>query len=409
MLWLYQPAELVDPRADQCLVLKRARVGWALPEKSLSSRYSGVSITDGRLVAPARVSMAQGSPATSRSSGCVDRAYCLRYGKLGSTGFRLSRLSYLSPHFEVSPKALLALLALGCMWGTSFLFIKVVVEETSALELVEGRLLFGALVANAVLWARKANVRWAPSLWLKVAVWSALGLVLPFLLIAWAEEHIASGTASVLNSTMPLWTALFSSAILAEEKFTPERAVGLVAGFVGVVILTGGDVYDIADPGVVGQLAVVAAAACYGAAAVFARTLLRRQDPLLLSGAQLTLGPLLVLPVLLAVRGAPDYSLSVEAWLSLTTLGALGTGAAIITFVWLLDNVGSVRASLVTYIVPVVGLLLGWALLDESIGVNTVLGAAMIIAGVTAVIRGQVPTSQRLPAATEDTGKHDSK
>ncbi len=285
------------------------------------------------------------------------------------------------------------------MWGTSFLFIKVVVEETSPLELVEGRLLFGALVAGGVLWARKANVTWGPSLWLRVAVWSALGLVLPFLLIAWAEEHITSGTASVLNSTMPLWTALFASAILVEEQFTPARAAGLVVGFVGVVVLTGGDVADIADPSIAGQLAVVAAAACYGAAAVFARTLLRRQDPLLLSGAQLTLGPLLVLPVLLAVRGTPDYSLSVEAWLSLTTLGVLGTGVAIITFVWLLDNMGSVRASLVTYIVPVVGLLLGWALLDESIGVNTLLGAALIIAGVTAVMRGQVPSSQRLPAA----------
>jgi drug/metabolite transporter (DMT)-like permease len=303
----------------------------------------------------------------------------------------------------VNPKALLTLLALGATWGTSFLFIKVIVEETSALEVAQGRLFFGALAIGAVMAMRRTRLRWPPSLWLQVAVWALVSLVAPFTLIAWAEEHIDSGTASVLNSTMPLFTTLFAAIFLMEEQLTPVRGAGLVVGFLGVIVLTGGDIYDFSDSSVLGQLAVVGAAACYGAGAVYARGLLKQAEPLELSGAQLVLGAVLALPIMLGVRGTPDYSLSVEAWLSLLALGVLGTGIAIVAYLWLVDNVGSVRSSLVTYIIPIVGLSLGWAVLDESIGVNTILGCALIIAGVAAVMRGQAPSSQRLPAADDVT------
>jgi len=303
----------------------------------------------------------------------------------------------------VNPKALLTLLALGATWGASFLFIKVIVEETSALEVAEGRMFFGALTVGAVMAMRRTRLRWPPSLWLRVAVWALVGIVVPFILIAWAEEHIASGTASVLNSTMPLFTVLFAAIFLMEEQLTPVRGAGLLVGFVGVVVLTSGDVYDFRDSAVLGQLAVVGAAACYGAGAVYARGLLKQAEPLGLSAGQLVLGTVLVLPIMLGVRGTPDYSLSAEAWLSLLTLGVLGTGIAIVAYLWLVDNVGSVRSSLVTYIIPIVGLFLGWAVLDESIGVNTVLGCALIIAGVAAVMRGQAPSSQRLRASADVT------
>jgi drug/metabolite transporter (DMT)-like permease len=303
----------------------------------------------------------------------------------------------------VNPKALLTLLALGATWGASFLFIKVIVEETSALEVAQGRLFFGALAVGAVMAIRRTRLRWPPSLWLQVAVWALVSLVAPFTLIAWAEEHIDSGTASVLNSTMPLFTTLFAAIFLMEEQLTPVRGAGLVVGFLGVIVLTGGDIYDFSDSSVLGQLAVVGAAACYGAGAVYARGLLKRAEPLELSGAQLVLGAMLALPIMLAVRGTPDYSLSVEAWLSLLTLGVMGTGIAIVAYMWLVDNIGSVRSSLVTYIIPIVGLFLGWAVLDESIGVNTLLGGALIIAGVAAVMRGLAPPSQRLPATADVT------
>ena len=295
------------------------------------------------------------------------------------------------------------MLALGAIWGASFLFIKVIVDETSSLEVAEGRMFFGALTVGVVIAIRKMPLRRPPALWFKVAVWALVGIVVPFILIAWAEEHIASGAAAVLNSSMPLFTMLFAAIFLIEEQLTPARVAGLGIGFVGIIVLTGGDVYDLRASTVLGQLAVVGAAACYGAGAVYARSLLKEEDPVSLTGGQLVLGTLMVLPVMLLVRGTPDYSLSVEAWLSLLALGVLGTGIAIIIYLWLVDNVGSVRSSLVTYIIPIVGLFLGWAVLDESIGINTVLGCALIIAGVAAVMRGQAPSSQRLPVAADAT------
>lgn len=300
----------------------------------------------------------------------------------------------------MSPRAFLTLLGLGGVWGASFLFIKVVVEETSPLEVVLGRLFFGALVLVAVLALRRAPLGWSSALWAKAAVMALLANVIPFALISWAEVHIASGTASVLNSSMPLFTSLFAALFLAEERFTLVRLGGLLLGFLGVIVLTGGDVLNLADAGVLGNLAVVAASACYGLGTVYARTILRTENPLSLSGLQLVTGTLLAFPLLLAVEGVPDYSMSLGAWLSLLALGAVSTGLAYLVYLWLIQRVGSVRSSLVTYIIPVVGLFLGWAVLEEPIGLNTVLGAAMIIGGVAAVARGEVPALRRVPASS---------
>ena len=111
--------------------------------------------------------------------------------------------------------------------------------------------------------------------------------------------------------------------------------------------------------------------------------------------------------LLFVVSGTPNYSLSLEAWASLIALGTLGTGIGYLMFVWLIENIGSVRASLVTYIVPVLALFLGWLILDESIGVNTIAGFLLIITGVATVMRGQAPTSQRLaePVAPSSVGE----
>ena len=125
---------------------------------------------------------------------------------------------------------------------------------------------------------------------------------------------------------------------------------------------------------------MIAAAACYAVGSVASRTLLRTSEPIGLSALQVTAGAVLCLPILLAVSGVPDYSLSAEAWLSLLALGAGSTGIGYVMYLWLIEETGSVRASLVTYIIPVVGLFLGWAVLDEGIGLNTVVGSALIIA-----------------------------
>jgi drug/metabolite transporter (DMT)-like permease len=301
-----------------------------------------------------------------------------------------------------SARALAVLIALGCIWGASFLFIKVIVDETGPVEVATGRLVIGAIAIGAFVAIRRQPVRWTRDLLAKVAVLALVANIAPFALIAWGEEHIESGTASVLNSTMPIFTSVFAAAVLVEERFTAGRAAGLVLGFVGVVVLTGEDVLDITDSSVLGQFAVIGAAACYAVGGVVSRTLLRSStDPLGLSVLQVTAGSILSIPVLLAVTGGtPDYSLSAEAWLSLLALGAGATGVGYVAYLWLIDVTGSVRASLVTYIIPIVGLFLGWAVLDESIGLNTLAGSALIIGGVAIVMRQRAPV-RGSPAVVE--------
>ncbi|TMB68250.1 MAG: DMT family transporter [Chloroflexi bacterium] len=296
-------------------------------------------------------------------------------------------------------RAPVVLLALGCVWGASFLFIKVLVDDTGPLEVATGRLCIGAVAIMTFIRLRGLPLTRTPSLIGKVSILALVANIAPFALIAWGEEHIESGTASVLNSTMPIFTALFATVVLPEERFTTARASGLVVSFLGVLVLTGNDTFDLTSSSVLGQLAVILSSACYGVGSVFSRTLLRSTDPLGLSALQVAAGAVLSVPILLAVEGIPDYSLSIEAWLCLLALGAGATGVAYVAYLWLIDVTGSVRASLVTYVIPLVGLFLGWAVLNESIGVDTLLGTVLIIGGVAIVFRGSSPGTQVRPVA----------
>lgn len=292
-------------------------------------------------------------------------------------------------------RALPVLLILGCTWGASFLFIKVVVDDTGPLELVLGRLSFGLLAVGGFMLATRRRPQVTPKLLLQMSGMALLANILPFGLIAAGQEHIPSGTASILNATVPIFTAAIAAGALAEERFTAPRAAGLVLAFLGVAVLTGEDVLDVTSSSVLGQLAVVAAAGCYGVGAVYARILLRGQDPVNLAFLQLGLGVLFSVPLLLVVRGgSPDVNIQPEAWASVVALGMLGTGFGYIGWLWLIENIGSVRASLVTYIVPVIAVVLGWLVLDESIGVNTVAGGLLIVGGVASVMRGAAPVRQ---------------
>jgi drug/metabolite transporter (DMT)-like permease len=298
-----------------------------------------------------------------------------------------------------SARALPVLFALGGVWGASFLFIKVIVEESGPLEVVAGRIFFGGLAVLAFVLFRRHRLSVTPHLLARIAVLAVLSNILPFALISWGEEHIESGTASVLNATVPIFTAVVAAALLDEEYFTWARRGGLLLGFVGVGVLTGTESLDVTDSSVAGQLAVVGAALCYGIGAVYMRSLLRDYDAVSLTALQLLVAFVMVVPILLAVTGGtPDYSLSLEAYGSLLALGMLGTGIGYVAFVWLIDTIGSVRASLVTYIVPVLALFLGWLVLDENVGWNTIAGFLLIIAGVTTVMRGDGPGRQRAEA-----------
>jgi drug/metabolite transporter (DMT)-like permease len=285
----------------------------------------------------------------------------------------------------MSSRYLAVLVALGSLWGASFLFIKVVVDETTPIELAAGRILFGALALAPFVRMRGLRLSGRRGVFVDLLVLAVFASAVPFIMISWAELHIESGIASVLNSTMPLWTAVFASIFLADEHLTPLTVLGLLAGFGGVIILSMNDVTNLQGESLLGHLAVVGGAASYGATAVFARARLQAEDRITIQAGQLCIAVLLLVPLSFAVDGAPALDLSAKVWLAWLALGVFNTGVAGVIYYWLIQHVGSVRTSLVTYIMPTVGLLLGAVVLDEKLGLRALLGAGLIVGGVAMV------------------------
>jgi len=304
----------------------------------------------------------------------------------------------------LNTRALAILIALGCIWGASFLFIKVIVGETAPVTLVAGRLTLGALPLLAVVAVKRPKIAGSWTILPKTLVTAVFATALPFFLIATGEEHIDSGVAAVLNSTMPLWTAVFTAFFLPHERLGRGALLGLAIGFGGVLVLSSPNLGHLTDSSFLGQLAVLVAALSYGSALVFARGTLAGEDPLVVATLQLVIGALIMWPLAFAVSGgSPNIDVGLKAWLAWITLGCLGTGIAYIAYYWLMVHIG-VLVSSVTYFPPVIGLFLGWLVLNETLGLNVIAGAALIILGV-AVLSGRLDFALRaLPRRVTEKG-----
>lgn len=281
---------------------------------------------------------------------------------------------------------LVQLVLLGTIWGSSYLFIKVAVEGFPPVLLVEGRLLLGAAVLLAIRWWTRQQ--WpARAVWPHLVVMALVGNVVPFLLIAWSEQHIDSGLASVLNATTPFFTVLFAVLAFRAERITWGKAMGVGLGFVGVAVLSGADLTAFRSASTQGQLAVLVSSACYGLGFAYARRFLRGA-PLALAAAQIGLAALLLVPLVLASGIPGDLRPTLPAFLALSALGVVSSGIAYVLYYRLIASAGAVVASLATYLMPPVGVTLGWAVLGEPIGWRLLVGVVLILAGM-AVVQGR--------------------
>ncbi len=278
-----------------------------------------------------------------------------------------------------------AFVGLGLIWGSSFLWIKIALDEMAPLMLVGWRVLFGLAGLAAVVAWRRATFPRDRRLWFWMAVIGITNTLLPFALISWGEQHIDSAVAAILNGTVPLFTMVLAHLFLKDDRMTLPRIAGLVVGFVGVVVLMGRDL-DLSQLGgsVLGQVAVLLAAFAYASSAVLARRTLHGIDPLVQA----------LVPVLSATSAAWILAVLLEGvevpalpitWFALAWLGLLGSCVAYLLYFYLLHNVGPTRTSLVTYIFPVVGLVLGVVFLNEALDLGLAIGALLIIAGIAIV------------------------
>jgi len=277
----------------------------------------------------------------------------------------------------------LAFAALSLIWGASFLLIKLGIQDMSPTALVLVRSLSGTVALGVIMAAMRRplisadwRTRIAP-----FVVMAFTNALLPWAAIAWGEEHISSGLASILNSTTTLWTAILIFWVIPSERPSVLNYLGVLIGISGVVLLV---LPDIATHGVsgsvLGVLAVVAAAISYAVAALYQRTKLRGMSVYQQSFGQLAVTSLLALPI--AAPSLPSVHL---AWLSLgavIALGVGGSGVAYLLYYYTMNTLGAVRATGVTFVVPLTAVFWGVVLLHESLSLPIIAGMVVILAGV---------------------------
>lgn len=287
----------------------------------------------------------------------------------------------------MSSKDWLRFWALGLIWGTSFLWIKIAVADVTPVVLVGWRTLSATLGLAAVLAfnpaARLSRAELRRSLWI-FAILGFSNVALPFVLISWAEQYLGSGLAAILNSTVPLFTIVLAPLFLADDPFTLPRLGGLLVGFAGVVVLLSPDLQSggqsLAAPG-----AMLLAAAAYAASGVFARRKARHLPPQSQAFLQTAMAALYVWLLILFTQPATIWPAKPITWLALLWLGLLGSCLAYLLQFVLLHSVGPTRTSLVTYVLPMVAVVLGVVFLNERLYWQALVGGALILSGIAVV------------------------
>jgi drug/metabolite transporter (DMT)-like permease len=293
-------------------------------------------------------------------------------------------------HAGLKLSDLIDLVALGALWGASFLFMRIAAPEFGPIPLIEIRVAVGALFLLPILALRDglATLRQG---WKNVWIMGVVNSALPFCLFAFSTLTISGGLAAVLNSSSPLWGALIAWLWMGERPGA-TRGVGLLVGFCGVLVLMGDRLDFHADSGTLALIAALGGAALYGFAANFARRRLAGIPSLAVATGTQVAAAIALAPAALALW--PTHPVAPLAWGAAVVMGVASTGIAFILYFRLIINVGAARALAVTYLVPLFGMLFGALFLDETPTLRMLAGCAVILAG-TALATGMVGGSKR--------------
>jgi len=276
------------------------------------------------------------------------------------------------------------ILLLAGIWGWSFLFIKVAVAGMTPPTLACLRCALGALALLALGRARGIRLPRDAVSWKHFAVMGLIYSAVPFTLLGWGEQRTTSALAAVCQADTPLFAALFSVLLLG-ERLRRAHVLGLVIGFTGVAICAGAAGGDLAHSSSAGAMAEVASGASYGLAFCYARRHLGGIAPLVAATGQVITGTLLALPLAVATSLHSGIQLTPARLGAVAILGVVGTGIAYAINYASIADVGATRASLVTYLIPVVAVAVGIVVLGEPFELRVVAGGVVIVAGISLV------------------------
>ncbi|HEY4889989.1 MAG TPA: DMT family transporter [Candidatus Dormibacteraeota bacterium] len=296
----------------------------------------------------------------------------------------------------------LALAALALIWGVSFLLIKIAIRDMSPTALVLIRAASGcAALALIVRFSGRPlfGQGWQGRI-LPFVVLAITGGLLPWAAIAWGEERISSGLASILNSTTPLWAAVLVYWVIPSDRPSAMNYIGVLVGFAGVIILVAPDISAKGFRGnIVGALAVVLASFSYAVSALYQRRKLRGVSVYEVSLGQLAATTILAIPI--AAPALPSVHLALPSMAAVVALGVGGSGVAYLLYYYMMNMLGPVRATGVTLLVPVTAVFWGVILLHEALSLPVVVGMMVILVGI-------VLTNLRRPANRQPAVERDS-
>jgi len=273
------------------------------------------------------------------------------------------------------------LILLSVIWGGSFILAEVALKDFSPLTIVALRVATAAAFLHLILFIRKIPFDWRPHSLMLFLVMGLLNNVLPFSLIVWGQQSMEAGRASVLNGTMPLFTVIFAHYLLKGEQMTKARLVGVILGFLGVVILAGRSALESnAINSVSGQVAVLAAAVLYALASIFGKRM-GHIKPIVAATGMLTGSTVIMLPVMLFSNESWPQSAEFSSILAVLVFGILCTAVAYQLYFKVLVEAGPNNLSFVTFLIPPSAILMGVLWLGESMRVMDAVGVLLILLG----------------------------
>jgi drug/metabolite transporter (DMT)-like permease len=284
----------------------------------------------------------------------------------------------------LKPKHWFVFLLLGAIWSSSFMWIKIAVQEVGPITLVAFRVLFGLLFGVVVILFQRARLPRSFKEWSPLLLLGVTNVAIPFFLISWGEQSIDSAVAAILDATVPLFTILIAHFLLHDDKMTVQKVTGLLIGFAGVVILMSKDI-GASFGSVLGQLAVVLACIFYAGSSVFARRTTEDTPGILRSAGPLLSATAIMWPATFLLESPIKIPHLAVTWISLLFLGIFGSGLAFVLSYYLLHEIGPTRTSMVTYLFPIGGVLLGVIFLNEKLSWQLLAGTVLVIVSLAVV------------------------
>jgi len=296
-----------------------------------------------------------------------------------------------------------AFVLLGLIWGSSFAWIKIAVDEVPPATLVAWRMSLGAAGMLALVAILRLPVPRGAGEWLPLVVLGAVNAAIPIFLISWGQQWVDSGTAAVLNSLTPIFSLLIAGLALRVEPVTLLRVAGLLLGFIGAALLASRELELRADAsGLIGAVAVVVAAFSYAVGASYARHRIQRTHRYVVAGGTLVFAAVDAWVLALLADGGLVVPVQLESVVAIAWLGLLGSFVAYVLFFFLIEHLGATMASMVTYLFPVVGVGLGVLVLGERMDLRLAGGTILVLIGIIVVSLRYDAAVSRVPSGVRE-------